>query len=170
LGFAVDLLILKKSLAPGSDVGSSYRGTERGHPQQLGVVHDLKRAKQLTELLNLFGDSVFYEIVQVGLERGITSGKGGFLGFDVSSGFKPSLLPRVLLAQMGSGVDAAMQELAGLHRSYFLPCLNDHRLFQIYEDAEFCLRTARALNCVRPGWIEGTDLTEYAVTSLYKVL
>jgi hypothetical protein len=196
----MDLLILKKSLGSGQEALSTYRGTERTHPtpfaklpeshvaNQLfywfvdeggprGVVHDLKKAKQLVELLNLFGDAVFYEIVQVGTERQVTPGKGGFLGFDVSAGFNNSMVRRLLLQERGGefpakapAADQAVCQLAKLQKQFFTPKLNDHRLFQSYDEAEFCLRTARALNTLRPGWIEGTDLAEYEVTSLYKVL
>ena len=197
MGVAVDLLILKKNLATETGPASSYRGTERAHPvhftnlaeshsaNQLfswfveeggprGVVRDVKRAKQLTESLNLFGDSVFYEVVQVGTERGVTSGKGGFLGFDVSATFHSSLLRRLLLEESGPelrrAADATFKDLSTLHRVHFTQKLNDHRLFQTAEDAEFFLRAARALREVKPTAFEGIKLPEYAVTSLYRVL
>jgi hypothetical protein len=196
----LDLLILKKNLGPGADAAAAYRGTERARPvhfrnlpdthmaNQLffwfleeggerGVVHDLKRAKQLAGLLNLFGDSVFFEVVQVGTERATTPGRGGFLGFDVSAGFNNSVIRGFVLHDPGGSVpntpsvdDGPAGELSSLHRRFFLPKLNDHRIFQHYDDADFCLRTARALNTLRPGLIEGTDLSEYAVTSVYKVI
>ena len=196
----MDLLILKKSLKPGIEAASSYRGTERAHPTHFanlpdshvanqlffwfveeggerGLVHDLKKAKQLVELLNLFGDSVFYEIVQVGTERDTTSGKGGFLGFDLSAAFRHSIVRRFVLNQelatlppTDSALDLPVRELTRLHQQFFTPKLNDHRLFTSYEDAEFCLSTARALNALRPCWMEGTLLSEYRVTSLFKVL
>jgi hypothetical protein len=199
-GVAVDLLILKKSLSADRDAAAGYRGTERTHPMHFrnlpdthvanqlffwfleeggerGVVHDLKRAKKLVELLNLFGESVFFEIVQVGTERAATPGKGGFLGFDVSAGFNNSIIRRFVLREPGDPVaktasadDLALCELSTLHRRFFTQKLNDHRLFQHYEDADFCLRAARALNTLRPGWIESTDLMEYAVTSVSKVI
>ncbi len=193
----MDFLILKKSLGPGADLVASYRGTERAHPMHFanlpdnhvanqlffwfvdeggtrGVVHDLKRAKQLVELLNLFGDTVFFEIVQVEASRALVTGKGGFLGFDVSAAFNPSLVRRILLQEDTEkrlqGADTAAYELSALQRAYFVPRLNDHRLFQSYDDAEFCRKTARALSELVPAWIEGSDLSEYAVTALYKVL
>ena len=196
----MDLLILKKSLGPSVNDLPAYRGTERGHPVHFGnlpdshvanelffwfveeggergVVHDLKKAKQLVELLNLFGDTVFYELVQVGTERAVVPGKGGFLGFDVSAGFNNSVIRRVLLQQQrkdspkaSSAEECAVWELSRLHRQFFSSRLNDHQLFNHHDDAEFCLQTVRALNTLRPSWMEGTNMAEYAVASLYKVL
>jgi hypothetical protein len=193
----MDFLILERipNLGP-RFVDPNYRGTLRRPPSyrdelpeshevnqlfqwylneggEFGVVHNFDKARAYAAKLNGLSLEAQFEVVQVDKNPRKSEQAGNFLGFDISAGFYASMIRNVLLPDFSvhpkaeNTFDEGMRALSKLHRSYFLPSLNECRLFDDFDIASFCLRTLVALNDCRPNWIEGSDLSEYQVVALY---
>lgn len=112
---AANLLVLAGPLYPTMRPNPKYRGTCRACPfhfddlpeeheanalfywfleegGELGVVHDERKARRLSDLSNQYGQEKSYEVIEVVDGNSTPVHLGEPLGFDISRGFNTSLL------------------------------------------------------------------------------
>lgn len=189
----MNLLILGGKASGYSEGNPSYRGTYRAHPYycdqfpeshevnqvflwfieeggELGVVHDMEKARNLVELYRKCTGEQF-EVVEVTTERDPPFVGTDFLGFDLSCGFNNSLLWWGLdLQRQGHQMkdnERVLNPLLRLVEEFFRPKLNSNGLFADCDTAAFCLECMTALQKIRPGLFEGNG--EYEVVGVYKL-
>jgi hypothetical protein len=141
-----------------------------------GIVHDLVKAKGLVEAYSQLRPPQYFEIVEVTDNEHPPSGKGEFLGFDLSAGYRSSLLSWGLEVDRALPTDLpendlveTLQPLLSLVRQYFQPQLNSNGLFDNFHAAKFCLACMEALQTIRPGLWENEDV-RFEVVSLWRIL
>lgn len=173
----------------------TYRGTYRSHPYycdqvqenhevnqaffwfceeggEIGVVHDIVRAKHLISAYENLSPPQHFELVEV--VEGEHSPRVGneFLGYDLSAGFNNSLL--------WSGMDInedniefqsdetlkILRPLLHLIKIHFKSMLNSNGLFTNDKEATFCLECMMAIQKLSPGFWEWGD---YEVLGLYSI-
>lgn len=173
----------------------AYRGTYREHPYGLqgpgddprvnraflwfleeggqeGVVHNLEKARELVEAYKTTTPPQFFEIIEPVADDGSASAGTTFLGYDLSGGGVGfSLLARDLhLTSDPGSTEDLLFPFFRLIESYFRPRLNQNRLFDHYETAEFCLSCMKACQKFSPGLWENDDVVDLVmVTKLYRV-
>ena len=187
-----NLLILNGARPPRDAAFIRYRGTDRTHPTycdaaprdhevnqlfmwyleeggELGVVHNLTKAKRYCELCNIYFPYRHFELIEV--TDGDVSATSGdtFRGFDISNGYNNSLLWWEFSepAEIANNVSEEIAVLVRVVHSFFAPRLNQYGLFQSFEDASLCRRAMIALQYFSPGLYEGGDLSEFEVVGLY---
>jgi hypothetical protein len=190
---SVDLLIVNGPAEPLREPNPSYRGTFRAVPTycdalradheinrlfidwylveggELGVVHDLPKARRFAELWNQQMGEPCYEVVEVVVGRMPPVNKGELVGFDLSVGFHYSLLWQGLRRPPGWVLPQSIDVLLHLMERYFVSQLNKSGLFQTFEMAAFCLRVMTALQGLHPNLFEVGDLSEFQVFGIYSI-
>jgi hypothetical protein len=188
----MNLLILDGPRYPGQN--PLYRGTERAHPTycdsvpqehelnrlffwsveeggELGVVHDLGRAMRYAHLLNEHIKDQSFEVIEVVAGQAGPSSGVQFLGFDLSAHYNASLLEWGFKSSPGlQSLPEPIHALCELLHRHYQPRLNESGLLQTYEDATCALRSMRALQALHDNLFEGTDLREFTVTGVYRVV
>ncbi len=176
----------------------SYRGTYRSTPHyvdnagpehevnqlfrwycdeggDLGVVHELEKARKLVAAYSRLDPPQHLEIIEVTTDSREPEVGGEFLGYDLSAGFNYSLLSwgleidREPPAEL-SRKDApwVLQPLLRLTKRYFQPQLNTNGLFEDYNTAQFCLDCMMALQKLRPGLWENEQVV-FEIVGVWKV-
>jgi hypothetical protein len=191
----MDLLILKETTR---DYTSVYRGTDRptiyyqstsdeNHEVnraflwycreggQLGVVHDLAKAREVVEACRRLDPPQYFEVIEVTTENRPPTIGGSFLGFDLSSGYHYSLLSWGLEIDRPSLENTPeddplwiIQPLLHLIKKHFQPQLNSNGLFDEYDTARLCLDCMMALQSIRPGLWENEEV-KFEVVGLWRV-
>ena len=178
----------------------AYRGTERTTPfyhEELeeehevnqaffwycseggeeGLVYDLVKAKELVRAYRQLDPPQYFEVVTVNTRltppnEGVQS---QFLGFDLSAGYRYSLLSWGLEIDRQPLPDLpeddpyrTLQPLLRLVKSFFQKQLNSNGLFSDFHTANFCLECMMALQKIRPGIWENEDV-EFEVVDLWRL-
>jgi hypothetical protein len=189
----MDLLILQVRTPIDSPV---YRGTDRATPYycddlgdehpvnkaffwycseggELGLVHDLVRARELVLAYRQLRPSQHYEILAVTKEDVPPIG-GKIVGFDLSAGYKYSLLGWKLEIDRDSHDLPADDEYWLIHpilrliKEFFQPQLNSNGLFDNFAVAKFCLGCMIALQKIRSNLWEN-DNVRFEVVGLWEI-
>jgi hypothetical protein len=133
--------------------------------EELGVVHDLTRARKLVQLYRALDVPQCFEIVQVVDWIDGVRGSGELRGYDLSAGYNYSLLEWHLEIDrdQNSGVDhderlEVLQPLLRLVKEHFQPLLNANGLFADGDSAAFCLVCMMALQRMRPNLWENDEV------------
>jgi hypothetical protein len=137
---------------------------------ELGVVHDLEKARRYSELLKLHVKDQSFELIEVVDDRATPSCGGQFLGFDLSSHYNSSLLTWGFESLPGlHGLPGPIHDLCELLNRSYGPQLNASGLFDAYDIATSCLRSMIALQMLSANLFEGGGLAEFAVIGVYRV-
>jgi hypothetical protein len=140
-----------------------------------GVVHDLDVACRIYQAVSAHGLS--FDLVEVVRWPEKPSVGSQFLGYDVSSGLRNSLIsgwsgseplpdPTDYAGTTIGDVSEAVEPLFALWYCHCLGLLNEHRLFADHVDALWCLVGGTALQVLQPGVLEYGN---YEVVGLWLV-
>jgi hypothetical protein len=175
----------------------SYRGTDRATPYycdglgddhpanqaffwycqeggELGVVHNPVKAQNLVDVYAKLNPPQYFEVVEL-TNKPSSATKSMFYGYDIAAEYNFSLLSWNLEVdnQAFNNVpkdDAfrVIQPLLRLLKQHFQPQLNSNGLFDDTETAKFCLESMMALQQIRPGLWENSNVT-FRVIGINKI-
>jgi hypothetical protein len=186
----MNLLIVNGLNYPTLFPNPSYRGTHRTHPTycdkmppdheinklfmwfleeggELGIVHDLSKARRYAQLCNTYFPDQHFEVVEVTDGETKAVGEGQFLGYDISAGYNDSLLWWGLKVRGSSNLPRRLAVLCDVVEQFFSQKLNQYGLFQDFWYAALCREALLALQSFRPGLYEGGDLNVFQTVGIY---
>jgi hypothetical protein len=135
---------------------------------ELGVVHDVTKARKLRDLCNSYGLENNYEVVEACDGGQLSSHCGEPLGYDLSQGLNNSLLWWGL--KLGDKKPSnPVPVLAEVVFAHFSQQLNRYGLFSEINSATKCRDALGALQALQPNFIEGSDLGKFRATALYRI-
>ena len=187
-----NLLILGGPCYPTRKPNPSYRGTFRMSPSyfeslsedsqpnqlfmwfleeggELGIVHDVQKAKELCVYSNTYSTSGLYEVVETTISDTPPILGGRFAGFDISQGLNNSLLWWGLKSFPAVASEKPMRVLTNAIFHLFAEKLNEFGLFCDVETARRCRQALIALQALEPNLIEGDSLEKFVVVGIYLI-